>query len=89
VSDGLELFKGWCSDSLSRRIRRDEFRELLLQRGQLVKETVIFGIGHFRLVQDIVQMVVPMNLISQDLNSACSFFVRVSHCPSLSQGSEA
>ncbi len=49
-----ELLRRGRADALGRRVGRHELRMLALERRQLVVGTVVLGVGHGRLVEDVV-----------------------------------
>src|SRR5215213_5171687 len=60
-----ELVEGLAPDTLSRRIRRQELRMLLLDPSQLPKQIVVLGVRDLGVVEDVVAVVVVRNLPAQ------------------------
>src|SRR5438093_13224814 len=65
MADGRERFRGRASDALRRRLRRDELGVGLLELGELAVETVVFGVGDLGPVEDVIQVVVPVELLAE------------------------
>ena len=62
VAHLLEAARGLGADALRGRVRRHEVRALGLQGEQLAHERVEPGVADLRLVEDVVQVVVPVDL---------------------------
>jgi hypothetical protein len=63
-----EAFAGLATDTLGRRVGRDELWVGLLKLLQAVHQRVILRIGDFGRVEDVVEMLVVANLFAQRLD---------------------
>jgi len=69
MANRSELGKWLSTHAPGRGILSDELGVLLLQSKQLIEEPVIFGVGDFGIVQDIVAVIVVSNQFSEFLVS--------------------
>ena len=60
-----EPLGGLGADTLRRRLRRNQFRVLLLQAAQLPQQRVVLGVAYGRLIQDVVEVVVAVQLLPE------------------------
>jgi len=73
------LGEGLSTHALGRGVRGDELGMLLLKAIQFIKEAVIFGIRDFRIVQNIVAMVVKTYQLAKLLNPVQHFLFCLAH----------
>ena len=66
--DRLELVEGCRADALGGRVRVSQLRVFLLERDELVVEAVVVGVGHLRVVEDVVPVVVVLDLLPEPLD---------------------
>ncbi len=67
----LEQISDRGPDPLGWAVRRDQLRVLVLEVPELTDQLVVPGIGHDRVVEDVVAMVVVANLVAQLSDSLC------------------
>jgi hypothetical protein len=67
-----ERFRGLLPHPLRRAVGRDEIGELGLQLPQLALEPVVLRVGDLRLVDDVVEVLVPAQLAPQLLDAVFS-----------------
>ncbi len=79
-------FNRGSTNSLGGRIRSEELRIFLFQFPQFPHQSIIFGIADFRVVQNIVAVVVVINLRPQFIYSLLDF-VQLWHDESLKKNS--
>ncbi len=68
VFDRPESFDRLCTNTLRRRVRRHEFRELLLHCLQLPNQPVILYIRNFGGIENVIEVVMVPDLLAQGLN---------------------
>ena len=56
-----KFFQRFAADPAGGRVGRGKFRELFFQFFKLGVKPVVFAVGDFRFVQDIVKMVMPLD----------------------------
>ena len=83
VRGGGKLFCGWCADLLTGGIRCDDLRVLLFDVLQLAEQSIVFGVGDFRLILAIVKLVVTVNFFAEVGVALLS--EKVDHCMLLQQ----
>jgi len=65
MSYWLERAERLAADALSGRIGAAQFGVFRFERLQLPKQPVVFGIGNFRVVQNVIPVIVPADLLAQ------------------------
>ena len=70
MDDLLQLADGRRADTLRRRVGRDEVGMLFFERLQLAHQPVVFRVGNFRIVEDVIAVVVVLDLLTQ-LTHSC------------------
>jgi hypothetical protein len=61
VIDFDEAFAGFAADALGGGVRSEEIGVIFLELGEFAEESVVFGVGDFGLVEDVVLMLVVLN----------------------------
>jgi hypothetical protein len=69
VHERGERLGGLLADALGRAVRRDQVRELRLQRAQLPLEPVVLLVRDLRLVEHVVEALVPADLLAEQLGT--------------------
>ena len=72
---GIKSSGGRSPNPLSGRIGSGKFGMLFFEMIEFLQELVVFVVGYFRLVKDVVEVVVAADLFSQFINFACYFAV--------------
>ena len=65
MADVREVVDGGAADALRRRVGRDELGVRLLDREELADERVVLGVGDLGPVEDVVEVLVPAELVAQ------------------------
>ena len=68
VLNTLQAFARLASHSLRRRIGRHQFRVLLFELLETTHQSIVLGVGDHRLIEDIIQVLVPLNFFAEPLN---------------------
>src|SRR5262245_21082966 len=63
-----KAFGGMSGNALRGAVRRDEFGMLRFQPAQLLHQRIVFAIGDLRTLLQIVEIIVPTNLVTQLLD---------------------
>ncbi len=68
VPIGLKSGARLAAHALRRRIRRDQLGMLRFERLELIHQLVVAGVGNLRIIQDVVEVIVPVNIVAQALD---------------------
>src|ERR1700678_79708 len=71
MKNGLKTLARRAADSLRRRVRRDRLGVFGLQLFQLIHQPIVGGIGNFRVVRHMIEIVVVAKFFAKTLDLFC------------------